>query len=916
MCSSRTLRTRLAPAVALALTASTAAASPLPVSDHFESPHVHPVEISPDGTKLFVVHTADHKLSIFDLTGAAPALVGQVAVGLEPVTVRARTNDEVWVVNHVSDSISLVKVSERNVVRTLLTGDEPSDVVFDPTRNQAFVCVSQEDLIRVFDTSNLDATPVEIPLSMSDPRSLAIHGESVYVAALDSQNETTAIDFEVVDANGGPPPPNPSMSGDLPAPPGVALIVRHDGTAWRDETGASWSPVVPYTLLDHDVIEIDATSLAIVDTFRGVGTTLFNVAVNPADGSLLVTNQEAFNEIRFEPNLQGSFAKNQVSHIDPVLGTVTPVHLNSHIDYGNPSGTPGERALSLAIPMDLAFASDGSAAYVAAMGSAKVGVLDGAGNVTRRIPVGLGPSGVALDEPRNALYVVNRFASTLSVVDLSNDSSVEIGIGFDGSHPDVLNGRRFLYDSELSSAHGDLSCATCHVFGTMDNIAWDLGDPTGTWIPPQIPLSLGIHPMKGPMTTQSLRGLSGSEPLHWRGDREDFLAFNPAFVSLMGRSIELPGGDMQAFLDFVMTMKYPPNPFRNLDGSHLAVLNGADPGHGEDLFNFGGLVGNTQCVDCHAFPTGENGVIFQGALLQDDQDMVVPQLRNMYEKTRFDDTQSTNVRGFGYTHDGAVDDLFTFLDFPAFDFDTVSDQEDVAAFLLAFPGDAHAAIGAQWTMDGTNEGAGIDRVNALVSLAELSEIGLIAKGRDGAADQRGWTYEPGSGFRPDREAESHLPLATLLANAGAGTEVTFTAVLKGNEARLGVDQDGDGYLDQDERDAGSDPGDPASIPPDPTGATFTDVVMRPGIWLAGANPARVESRIGVRLPSDGAARLDVFDLSGRRVRTLLQGPAAEGPSEYVWDLRDASGRRVAAGVYFVRLSTAQTSAGERIVVLR
>jgi hypothetical protein len=404
--------------------------------------------------------------------------------------------------------------------------------------------------------------------------------------------------------------------------------------------------------------------------------------------------------------------------------------------------------------------------------------------------------------------------------------------------------------------------------------------------------------------------------LHWRGDRSDFQDFNPAFVSLMGRTSLLPGGDMQAFEDFVMTMKYSPNPNRNLDGSHLTSLNGSSPANGQSLFETGALVGGADCRSCHAFPTGEIGLIIPANLLLEDQDMVVPQLRNMYEKTRFDEDAATNVRGFGYTHDGAVDDLFTFLDFPGFDFDSPSDQEDVAAFLLAFPGDAHAAVGAQWTMDGTNEPAGIARVNTLVSLADANEIGLIAKGRDGAGDQRGWVYEPGSGFRPDRALESHEPLGTLLANAGAGTEITFTAVLEGNELRLGIDQDGDGYPDTDERDVGSDPGDAGSTPPDAVGVPLVNGAARPGIWLAGANPARVESRIGVRFPADGAARLDVFDLSGRRVRTLLQGSVAAGPSEHVWDLRDGRGRRVSAGVYFVRLATREATARERIVVLR
>jgi hypothetical protein len=100
------------------------------------------------------------------------------------------------------------------------------------------------------------------------------------------------------------------------------------------------------------------------------------------------------------------------------------------------------------------------------------------------------------------------------------------------------------------------------------------------------------------------------------------------------------------------------------------------------------------------------------------------------------------------------------------------------------------------------------------------------------------------------------------------------------------------------------------------GTPLAAAAGRPGMWLAGANPARTESRIGLRLASNGPTRLEVFDLAGRRVRTLLDGRAAAGASEHVWDLRDGNGRPVSSGVYFVRLSTAEASSGERVVVLR
>src|SRR5262249_57813502 len=108
----------------------------------FESGQVRPLALSPDQTRLFAVNTPDNRLEIFNIDGTgALSHSGSVSVGLEPVAVAARTNAEVWVVNHLSDSVSIVDVSSSppRVTRTLLVGDEPRDLVFaGPGRHPAF----------------------------------------------------------------------------------------------------------------------------------------------------------------------------------------------------------------------------------------------------------------------------------------------------------------------------------------------------------------------------------------------------------------------------------------------------------------------------------------------------------------------------------------------------------------------------------------------------------------------------------------------------------------------------------------------------------------------------------------------------------------------------------------------------------
>jgi DNA-binding beta-propeller fold protein YncE len=887
----------------------------------FESPPVHPLELSPDGRTLFAAHSHESRLVLFDLSGAQLVRSGEIPVGLEPVTVRARSNEEVWVLNHLSDSVSIAKrlpSGEWHVTATLLVGDEPTDVAFAGSPERAFVVLSQEDRIAVYDPANLSMPPTSIELMASDPRSIAVSpdGHTLYLTALEGGNRTTAL--------GGLPAPAPALRAGLPAPPPVALIVQHDGVGWRDEFGGSWDAGVAYQLLDNDVLVIDAATQTVVDVFSDVGTNLFNVAIIPTTGALLVSNQAADNLTRFLPNLAARFVQNQITEIFPGSGVVTAHHLNSHIDYSTPTGNAGERALSLAFPLDLAVASTGNVAYVAAFSSAKVGVLDGSGTVVDRWAVGNGPAGLALDEMRNRLYILNAIDATISVLQTSDGSTTRVhDLGYDATPAEIVEGRRLFYDAENSSGHGDLSCNSCHLFTGVDNIAWDLGNPLGDMepAPPQpfpLPPVLDFHPMKGPMVTQSLKGLQGTEPLHWRGDQGALADFNPAFEDLLGRTGQLglaEFGDLEAF---IMSLRYPPNPFQELDGGLPPVLGGASPLNGESLYLTGGLVGGLNCVSCHALPTGENGTIIVGSLLLEPEGKVVPQLRNMYEKTRFDNEASFTLRGFGYTHDGASDDLVSFLQFPAFNFASDAEREDVAAFLMTFDTGTPAAVGAQWTMDGSNEAAGIGRLTTLQGLADGNAIGLVAKGRDPGGIQRGWAYVGGSQWTPDRAAEPVLSTARLLALAGAQTEVTFTGVVEGCEWRLGVDRDEDGFRDGDERDVNADPADPASTPVTvPTGAEEWLAGSESRIWLAGPNPAAQDAQIGYRVGISGSVDLAVYDLRGRRVRQLMSKRSAIAGS-YLrrWDLRDQSGHFVPSGVYFVRLALAERILSTRLTVVK
>ncbi len=298
----------------------------------FESGQVRPLALSPDGGRLFAVDTPDGRLEIFAVGTMGLTPVASVPVGLEPVSVAARSNGEVWVVNHLSDSVSVVDVAATppRVTRTLLVGDEPRDIVFaGPGGQRAFVTTAHRGQngrvdpqlttpgigradVWVFDAALPDGDPLAVLTLFGDtPRALAVtrDGATVYAAVFQSGNQTTVVaEGSVCDGGAAAPAcavDGRLMPGGLPAPtvnvegvpgPEVGLIVKLDPSTggWMDPVGRDWRNAIRLTLPDQDVFAIDAMATPPVATasFAHVGTVIYGLAVNPVSGALYASNTE------------------------------------------------------------------------------------------------------------------------------------------------------------------------------------------------------------------------------------------------------------------------------------------------------------------------------------------------------------------------------------------------------------------------------------------------------------------------------------------------------------------------------------------------------------------------------------------------------------------------------------------------
>jgi hypothetical protein len=108
-------------------------------------------------------------------------------------------------------------------------------------------------------------------------------------------------------------------------------------------------------------------------------------------------------------------------------------------------------------------------------------------------------------------------------------------------------------------------------------------------------------------------------------------------------------------------------------------------------------------------------------------------------------------------------------------------------------------------------------------------------------------------------------------------------------------------------------------------AALSDVVDAPVI--AGAadglrlsppspNPSHGATEIAFALPERSAVRVEILDVTGRRIRTLVDEPMDAGRYSRTWDGRDGQGAPAASGVYFARLHTEHGTRGAKISLLR
>jgi YVTN family beta-propeller protein len=479
----------------------------------FLSPHASPILRS--NGHVFVVNTPANTVEVIDVTSRA--VVRSINVGIDPAGIAARPDGkEIWVANHVSDSVSVIDsdpqsltylhviatVQDIDPVTRATRFDEPVGIAF-ASNDKAYVALSSENQIAVINvaTRQLDNT---IKITAQDPRAIAVRGDRLYVIPFESNNQTQI--------SGCTPP----LIGDLCTFDAQEHVIDNNNVL---STFAVVDIVRNPRIPDQDLYIFDTSNDQLVEIVYVLGTLLYGLAVD-SNGHVFVAQTDARNDANGLAGTLGDGLEelenraflNQITHVDC---SGSPCAKPRYMDLepvppANPA--PG---MALATPFAIEISADDSTLVVSAAGSNKLFTVDAAsGQVLGRVEVGKVPRGIALESDgagrASQAWVLNAVANTVSLVDLSDPASPQVADTItlhDPTHPVVKRGR-IAFNDAMASTTGTYSCESCHPDGGTDQVAWILNTPICdvpgcTQIPPRI--------------TMPIRGLRDTAPYHWDG---------------------------------------------------------------------------------------------------------------------------------------------------------------------------------------------------------------------------------------------------------------------------------------------------------------------------------------------------------------------------------------------------------------
>jgi cytochrome c553 len=837
-----TARTQLLPILALTVTTAWSSAQTVPFSvlDNVEGSWVNlnAVPIRPmvrlaDNT-IYAVNT--HRSTVERFAGATTTPLSVFPVPWAPVSIALWSGqfgsysspEELLVVCRSTYSLVRLERATGKTLRILELPTEPGDILVDEAHGRAFISCSGADAVVQVDL----ATNV-ITRTYSAKNDAAFQCKHPLFLSFDAQGKVLVA---------------PLLSGNNSTPERDTV---GPGAGAREANDKVLALTVGAVLPDVDLLQIDPNANPAVNAVaKGTGSVLFAHGTNPQTGKLWQLNTQANNAVpnpQSEPGIRGNIVKNALTITTPTIPAQT-VHTFVDLDTAatgslDPLHTVGQ-------PYALAFKSNGNG-FITGLLTDRVTVLDQNGAFVGDwfLVDGAIPRGILLDSSETVAFVYCWGTNQIRTYRVGNHASlVTYALSYDPAPASIQAGRALFYDAS-HSLHNNASCATCHIEGRTDMLAWTLSD-----LPKDD---------KGPLITQTLAGIEKLAPFHWRGERPQLIDFNAAFDGLLGGAplaVGAPTFEFDNFQKFVFSIQNPANPNENssrvvdpaIASPGIATGIVADATAGQQEFQntivFGGLFA---CADCHALPTGTSGDIFNvnPALTKPKRShlKITPynELWRKQQPTVFVDVPGEvpstprALLGGGVSHAGLIADLASFVSAVGDPVNIMSHPQqhaDVTSFVYQIDqGLAPAVHRAFHLSAATVATVGPLLQNYLATQVanrncDVAVIGTVSSGS--TVTPLRWAWDRSAGLYRS-ETNATRTLQDFLNAAPAGNEsYVFVALPVGMAEHFAIDEDLDGLLN------GSDP---QPLVPDTTvfGTTPPQVTLGPNVQWVTARAARL-----------------------------------------------------------------------------
>ncbi len=553
--------------------------------------------------------------------------------------------------NQTSDSVSLVDPIGGTVLDELATGPKPFGVAIsrDGTRGVVSHWFGRDVAILAIEGDRLrEQGRVEVG---PEPRGVALSadGKTAYVA-VGVANEVARVDLESAQVTGRLAVEREPW-GLAITPDGRRLIVGNN-------RGKSLSVV-------------DLEGWAVSRTIPIVAENLRQIAVGP-DGWGYVASMS---------NRGFATTKNNIDAGWVVGQRVTRVDLDDAEEYQTLSLDPHGQATGDV--HGLAFRPDGTLLAVSAGGTHEVLLLrldrkrlpwrtNGYRDLMapdlvadaerfRRVELGGRPMELAFSPDGRRLYVANYLLDAVQVVDAESAEVVAtIALGGPAEPSMARKGEILFHDATRSFNHW-YSCNTCHSDGHTIGSTYDTMNDG--W------MDFSTTHQRSRKKAPTLRRVSETGPWTWHGWQTDLgQAVGESFTKSM-QGPRPTEEEVQAVVAFLETLDYPPNPFRNPDGSLTEAAR-----RGEAVFNSS----KAACRSCHGGPELTDGKIHDLGL-EEPGDVYKghnpPSLRGLYDKEPYlhdarastlrevltDGHSTGEVTGLGELSDEELEDLIAYL---------------------------------------------------------------------------------------------------------------------------------------------------------------------------------------------------------------------------------------------------------------